>query len=104
MTSAEAAEMGLPDLDYMPSTVEEKIVCHADNLVGDAIYLTSLESYQDFARKGYESTGQRMLQMHKEISDRCGQDVDDIVRQVRVLDHQGPCSKYLKMDIAKWSD
>ena len=32
----EAARMGLPDLDYLPSTLEEKIVCHADNLVGDA--------------------------------------------------------------------
>ncbi|MEZ5333942.1 MAG: HDIG domain-containing protein [Methanolobus sp.] len=29
----EAKELGLPDDDYMPVTIEQKIVAHADNLV-----------------------------------------------------------------------
>jgi uncharacterized protein (TIGR00295 family) len=104
MTPQEAAEVGLPDLDYMPSTIEEKIVCHTDNLVGDAVYLNSQESYRDFVRKGFESTGQRMLEMHRELSSWCGRDIDGIVAEVRDYDHKGPCSRYLEMDIAKWTD
>lgn len=32
ITRDEAEELGLPVRDYVPQTVEEKIVCHADNL------------------------------------------------------------------------
>jgi hypothetical protein len=102
MTPEEAAEVGLPDLDYMPSSKEEKIVCHADNLVGDAVYLTSRESYRDFVRKGYESTGQRMLAMHKELSDQCGQDIDEIVIGMAEKGWSGPCSRYLELEVEKW--
>lgn len=33
ITRREAVEFGLPDDDYMPLTLEQKIVAHADNLV-----------------------------------------------------------------------
>ncbi|MCL1810931.1 MAG: HDIG domain-containing protein, partial [Methanomassiliicoccaceae archaeon] len=33
LDDTDAEEMGLPPGDYMPRTVEEKIVAHADNLV-----------------------------------------------------------------------
>ncbi|WP_292472981.1 TIGR00295 family protein [Methanosphaera sp.] len=33
ITSAEAKELGLPDRNYIPETIEEKIVAHSDNLV-----------------------------------------------------------------------
>lgn len=102
MTPQEAAEVGLPDLDYMPSSIEEKIVCHADNLVGDASYLTSRESYQDFVRKGFESTGKRMLAMHQELSALCGQDIDEIVKDPAVKTWNGPCSHYIELEIKKW--
>ncbi len=29
----EAVELGLPEKDYIPSTIEEKIISHADNLI-----------------------------------------------------------------------
>ncbi len=102
MTPREAAEVGLPDLDYMPSSREEKIVCHADNLVGDAVYLTSQESYRDFVRKGFESTGQRMLAMHRELSDLCGQDIDELIPGMAEKRWNGPCSRYLELKIKKW--
>ena len=100
----EAAAMGLPDRDYVPITLEEKIVCHSDNLVSDDIYIESQESYRDFVRKGLESSGRRMLDMHDEISLLCGSDVDEIVRMVREVRRRGPCSEYLKMEIKKWTD
>jgi uncharacterized protein (TIGR00295 family) len=104
ITPQEAEGLGLPPLDYMPSTLEEMIVCHADNLVGDATYLTSSESYEDFKRKGLEQSGKRMLAMHRELSERCGEDVDDIVREVKNTKVEGPCSKHLKMKMTKWMD
>ena len=33
ITAAEAKEVGLPPVDFMPETMEEKIVAHADNLI-----------------------------------------------------------------------
>jgi hypothetical protein len=95
----EAAALGLPDRDYMPSTVEEKIVCHADNLVADDHYLSSHASYKDFVRKGLDDVGKRMLDMHRELSQLCGLDIDDIVLTVNSTADQGPCSKYLEMRI-----
>ncbi|WNY25119.1 HDIG domain-containing metalloprotein [Methanolapillus millepedarum] len=38
LTCEEAHNLGLPDDDYMPKTIEEKIVAHADNIVkGDKV-------------------------------------------------------------------
>lgn len=100
----EAAVMGLPDRDYVPVTLEEKIVCHSDNLVSDDRYIESQESYRDFVSKDLENSGRRMLAMHKELSNLCGSDVDEVVREVRMKRHSGPCSEYLKMEIKRWTD
>jgi uncharacterized protein (TIGR00295 family) len=100
----EAAALGLPDLDYIPSTLEEKIVCHADNLVGDADYMTSSLAYADFVRKGLRDSGERMLVMHRELSEACGTNVDSIVEEVGRQEPEGPCAGYLRMHIDRWSD
>ncbi|MDW5561770.1 MAG: HDIG domain-containing protein [Methanomassiliicoccus sp.] len=99
----EARVLGLPELDYIPSTLEEKIVCHADNLVGDADYMTSRAAFEDFVRKGLRESGERMLAMHRELSAVCGTDVDTIAANLEPLD-KSPCSKYLEMRINKWTD
>jgi len=100
----EARLLELPDRDYVPSTREEKIVCHADNLVGDADYTSSKQAYDDFVRKGLRDSGERMLAMHRELSAACGMDVDVIVEGVREQEPSGPCVHYLNMHIDKWSD
>ena len=35
LDAEDVEELGLPDADYMPRTLEEKIVAHADNMVSD---------------------------------------------------------------------
>jgi uncharacterized protein (TIGR00295 family) len=35
ITKAEAARLGLAERDYIPKTIEEKIVCYCDNLVDE---------------------------------------------------------------------
>ncbi len=46
----DAAKLGLPPRDYVPDTLEEKIVTHADNLVWNRI-LTLEESRRAFERE-----------------------------------------------------
>jgi uncharacterized protein (TIGR00295 family) len=94
ITPENAIELGLPPLDYMPSTMEERIVCHADNLVDDGRVITSQEAYLDFIGKGLEEQGGRMLEMHRTLSDACGVDIDELTPGID-LKGRGPCSKYL---------
>jgi tRNA (cytidine56-2'-O)-methyltransferase len=75
---AEAEKLGLPPGDYMPRTIEEKIVAHADNLTG--------MEYRDVdaaAEKLREAAGEmaagRLLKMHRELSELCGQDVGELL-------------------------
>ena len=94
ITPENAIGLGLPPLDYVPSTLEEKIVCHADNLVDGDKVITSREAYQDFVRKGLEEQGRRMLEMHRALSEACGVDIDEMAPGID-LKGRGPCSEYL---------
>ncbi|MGD1060070.1 MAG: HDIG domain-containing metalloprotein [Methanomassiliicoccales archaeon] len=94
-TPEEAKELGLPDGDYMPTTLEEKIVCHADNLVKGSDGVQTLDEASDeVLRKGHEVTVQRMRAMHKELSKACGVDIDTLVLEVRSKAVKGPCAAY----------
>jgi len=94
-TPEEAKELGLPEGDYMPETLEEKIVCHADNLVkGSGGVQTLEEASGEVLRKGHEVTVQRMRVMHRELSEACGVDIDELVAQVRSEPVRGPCAAY----------
>ncbi len=96
LTQREAKGLGLPDGNYMPETLEEKIVCHADNLVkGPSGTQTLEEALSEIVRRGYPVTAERMRAMHAELSERCGIDVDDIVRMLRAEPPlKGPCAAY----------
>lgn len=84
LTEAEASDAGLPPGVYMPETLEEKIVCHADNLVKGADGMQTLDqAVAEMLNRGYPTTAQRMRMMHAELSQACGQDIDDIVRRLR---------------------
>jgi len=67
-----AGEAGLPPGDYVPRTLEEKIITHADNLVWNGV-LTFEEGLEAFARKfGTESP------IFRRISD-LGREVERVV-------------------------
>ena len=74
----EAKKLRLPSEDYTPQTLEEKIVCHADNLIDNSrrqkveneIKMALIYSYSGYAN--------RLIALHKELSDICGIDVDQI--------------------------
>lgn len=78
-TRDEAMALGLPEGEYMPRTLEERIVCHADNLVGDDRIMSSTEALENLLARGYGVTAQRMSAMHAELSLVCGEDLDHLI-------------------------
>lgn len=78
-TNEEARALGLPEGNYMPQSLEEKIVCHADNLVGDDKIMSSEDALDDLLVRGYHVTAQRMKEMHEELSRLCGGDLDQLI-------------------------
>ncbi len=97
LTPKEAKGLGLPEGSYMPETLEEKIVCHADNLVKGSNGMQTLdEALDEMNRRGYPITAERMRAMHSELSERCGKNVDLIVQLLRVEPPlKGPCGAYI---------
>lgn len=74
----EAERLGLPPNHYLPETLEEKIVAHADNLAGNNRKLRLAEVLADLERKGMPQLVPRMEALHRELSGLCGVDIDDI--------------------------
>jgi uncharacterized protein (TIGR00295 family) len=96
-THEEANVLGLPEGDYMPETLEEKIVCHADNLVkGTAGIQTLREALDEMTNRGHPTSAERMRAMHRELSAACSVDVDDLVNSLRAdWQVKGPCAAYI---------
>jgi uncharacterized protein (TIGR00295 family) len=74
----EAVKLGLPEKDYIPETLEEKIVAHADSLIQDGGKQRIEDEIKQAKEKGLEQVAQRLIALHKELSDICGMDLNDI--------------------------
>ena len=78
----DVAEMNLPEGDYMPSTLEEKIVAHADNLVSDNRVVSYMHSVKKLSSKGAFRGAERIELLHLELSRLYGEDLDVIARKI----------------------
>jgi uncharacterized protein/tRNA (cytidine56-2'-O)-methyltransferase len=78
LDDADAEEMGLPPGDYMPRTIEEKIVAHADNLVSDSVVVGHRHSVERLINKGALRGADRIESLHWELSKLYGMDLDVI--------------------------
>lgn len=89
-------EMGLPDGDYIPSTIEEKIVAHSDNMVSDNTVVMHSHSVDKLLMKGAVRGADRIERLHEELSELYGEDLDSIVLDIgehpEIL---GPCGKVI---------
>jgi uncharacterized protein (TIGR00295 family) len=74
----EAVRFGLPPKDYLPLTIEEKIVAHADNLAGPHGKIKLAEVLHDLERKGASHVVPRMEALHRDLGALCGEDIDEI--------------------------
>ena len=74
----EAEKLGLPSKDYIPITLEEKIVCHADNMIENCKRQKIEREIKKALIHSQTEYANRLIALHKEISDICGMDIDKI--------------------------
>ncbi|MBU1158084.1 MAG: HDIG domain-containing protein [Candidatus Thermoplasmatota archaeon] len=75
---AEARRLEMPPKDYSPKTLEEMIVAHADNLIDGVKRISVKESVAAMVRRNLHDQASRILALHRELSERCGLDVDSV--------------------------
>jgi uncharacterized protein len=64
LTADEALELGLPAYDFLPQTMEEKIVTHADNLVRGNKYAGIRECLRRARSRFSPSSVKRLIELH----------------------------------------
>lgn len=74
----EARLLGLPVKDYTPQTLEEKIVCQADNLVDGTRRQKVQEELAHLRNRGLERVAAKIERLHAELSRLAGRDLDEI--------------------------
>jgi tRNA (cytidine56-2'-O)-methyltransferase len=78
ISKQEAKELGLPLKDYVPRTIEEKIVAHADNLMIGRKKRRVEFIVEKMNREGHQTAANKILRLHRELSKKCGVDIDEI--------------------------
>ena len=76
--AAEAAALGLPVKDYIPLTLEEKIVAHADNLYSGEKRLTFEELRAKYEAKNLPQAWARIEALHRELCALLNCDLDKV--------------------------
>lgn len=82
LDAQDVEEMGLPPGDYIPATLEEKIVAHADNMVSDNRVVSHRHSVDKLMSKGAERGALRVELLHQELSKIYGKDLDTLIEVV----------------------
>ena len=82
LTPEDAEKLGLPSGQYVPESLEEKVVAHADNLIGNPespdARRTCKEAVVDFRSRRLLAASERIMKLHNELSLACGLDIDEI--------------------------
>ena len=90
-------EFDLPPGDYIPRTLEERIVAHADNMVSDDRVVPHSHSAEKLRRKGSERGAAKIERLHSELSGIYGRDLDILVDSLgEYPELKGPCSSFGK--------
>ena len=76
--SEEARFLNLEENDLVPETIEEKIVCHADNLISCGKKINLNEVLEDYSKKGLKEQMKRLRELHDYLSTLVGEDIDNI--------------------------
>jgi uncharacterized protein (TIGR00295 family) len=67
LTASEAKKLGLPEKDFIPGTIEEKIVAHADNLIGSTERVSIKDTVKMAKEKWFEDSVKRLIDFHYEV-------------------------------------
>ena len=74
--AADAKRLGLPEKDYVPITLEEKIVCHADSMINNDKQQRIERELERVLMEGHTDYAARLIKLHRELSDIIGMDVN----------------------------
>jgi len=66
--SKEAREFGWPEDNYVPVTLEEKIVCYADKLIDKSKRVSIDVEIERLNKQGFTQTAERIRKLHEEIT------------------------------------
>ncbi|MCL4449842.1 MAG: HDIG domain-containing protein [Candidatus Thermoplasmatota archaeon] len=75
-----ARKLKLPDQDYIPRTIEEKIVCNSDTLLNGDRVVKIEEITEDYRRKGLYSEIPRLKRLYSYLEDKCGFSIDELIK------------------------
>lgn len=70
----EAARLGLPSMEMIPATLEERIVCHADNLWSGSRRLDLAAIEGKYRAKGLDDAWERIAALHASLTEELGCD------------------------------
>jgi uncharacterized protein len=73
----EARMLGLPEVDYVPRTLEQRIVCFSDKMVDGSKVRPFDGEVQRFAIKKHDVM--RLLQLKKRLQEELGEDPEEVV-------------------------
>jgi uncharacterized protein (TIGR00295 family) len=76
LTPLDAQQLGLPAWNMMPASWEEKVVNHADSLVGERGRRTLKKTLQHIRRVGTPPWYKRVRELHRQLSGLAEQDLD----------------------------
>ena len=78
ISKEEAKKIGLPTKDYTPQTLEEKIVCHSDNLIEDNKQQNIEIEVKKALDKGLKKYAEKLILLHEELCNICQMDINYI--------------------------
>jgi len=81
----EAVDLGLPQRDLVPMTLEEKIVAQADNLVSGSEFITLEHTVENYRKKGLFKAAQRIIDLQNELNEKCGINIDAMLENPETL-------------------
>jgi uncharacterized protein (TIGR00295 family) len=73
----EAASLGFPEGDYIPRTLEQKVMCFSDKMVSSDIVRPFEEEVKRFQRKGHDVD--RLRELKEEIEQALGEDPEPLI-------------------------
>jgi uncharacterized protein (TIGR00295 family) len=74
----EAKALALPVKDYTPRGLEERIVCHADNLYSGERRLSLGDVLAKYEAKGLSAAGRKIAALHEELCRELGADLEKL--------------------------
>lgn len=75
---SEARALGIPPKDYTPKTLEEKVVCQADNLIDGERRQKVQEELDHLRGRDLPHVAAKIERLHRELSQLAGRDLDDL--------------------------